>query len=110
MLGGASRTNTIAVPQRAVIDSPMGKIVFTVTPDNKLAPRPVELDGWANGEWIVTKGLQGGERVLVDGFIKAHDRGVTVKPVAVQAGTAATGMPASSSVPAAAPAAAPAAH
>ena len=84
MLGGASRANTIAVPQRAVIDSPMGKIVFTVTKDNKLAPRPVELDGWANGEWIVTKGLQGGERVLVDGFIKAHDPGMTVKPVAVQ--------------------------
>ena len=84
MLSGASRTNTIAVPQRAVIDSPMGKIVFTVTPDNKLAPRPVELDGWANGEWIVTKGLQGGERVLVDGFIKAHDPGMTVKPVLLQ--------------------------
>jgi membrane fusion protein (multidrug efflux system) len=85
MLNGASRANTIAVPQRAVIDSPMGKIVFTVTADNKLAPRPVELDGWANGEWIVTKGLQGGERVLVDGFIKAHDPGMTVKPVPLQA-------------------------
>ncbi len=37
---------------------PDGQIVFTVTPDNKLAPRPVELDGWTNGEWIVTKGLR----------------------------------------------------
>ena len=88
MLNGASRANTISVPQRAVIDSPMGKIVFTVTPDNKLAPRPVELDGWANGEWIVTKGLQGGERVLVDGFIKAHDPGMTVKPVPLQSAAA----------------------
>ncbi len=112
MLGGASRANTIAVPQRAVIDSPMGKIVFTVTPDNKLAPRPVELDGWANGEWIVTKGLQGGERVVVDGFIKAHDPGMTVKPVAVQAVAAspATPTPAPAPTPTTPPAAAPAAH
>jgi membrane fusion protein (multidrug efflux system) len=83
-LSGAQRTNAIAVPQRAVIDGPMGKMVFTVTPDNKLAPKPVELDGWVNGEWIVTKGLQSGERVLVDGFIKAHDPGMVVTPIAVQ--------------------------
>lgn len=101
MLNGASRGNTIAVPQRAVIDSPAGKIVFIVTPDNKLAPRPVELDGWANGEWIVTKGLQGGERVVVDGFIKAHDPGMTVKAVPVPASASA---PISTSTPAATPA------
>ena len=84
-LAGAQRTNAIAIPQRSVIDGPMGKMVFTVTPDNKLAPKPVELDGWVNGEWIVTKGLQAGERVLVDGFIKAHDPGMVVTPVALQA-------------------------
>lgn len=81
MLEGASRTESISVPQRAVIDAPMGKIVFAVSPDNKLEPHPVELDGWSNGEWIVTKGLKGGDRVLVEGFIKAHDPGMTVKPV-----------------------------
>ncbi|GGX02600.1 efflux RND transporter periplasmic adaptor subunit [Undibacterium macrobrachii] len=89
MLQGATRQAAIAVPQRAVIDSPMGKMVFGVSPDNKLVPRPVQLDGWSNGEWIVTKGLQAGERVLVDGFIKAHDPGMTVKPVAIDAKAAA---------------------
>lgn len=81
LLGGANRPNGLAVPQRAVIDSPFGKMVFTVSPDNKLVPNPVELDGWSNGDWIVTKGLKDGDRVLVDGFIKAHDPGMTVKPV-----------------------------
>lgn len=81
LLGGATRPNTLSVPQRAVIDSPFGKIVFKVTPDNKLAPQPVELDGWSQGQWIVAKGLQAGDRVLVEGFIKAHDPGMTVKPV-----------------------------
>lgn len=81
MLGGASRPNSLSVPQRAVIDSPFGKIVFVVNKDDKLEPRPVELDGWSQGEWIVTKGVQAGDRVLVEGFIKAHDPGMTVKPV-----------------------------
>lgn len=83
MLNGATQAHALSVPQRAVIDGPMGKMVFTVSPDNKLAPHPVEVDGWSNGQWIVTKGLQSGERVLVDGFIKAHTPGMTVKPVVV---------------------------
>ena len=81
LLGGASRPNSLSVPQRAVIDSPFGKIVFVVNKDDKLEPRPVELDGWSQGDWIVTKGVQAGDRVLVEGFIKAHDPGMTVKPV-----------------------------
>ena len=81
LLSGANRPNSLSVPQRAVIDSPMGKMVFVVSQDDKLVPRPVELDGWTQGQWIVTKGLADGERVLVDGFIKAHEPGMTVKPV-----------------------------
>jgi membrane fusion protein, multidrug efflux system len=80
-LAGASRPNTLSVPQRAVIDSPMGKMIFVVNKEDKLEPRPVELDGWTKGNWIVTKGLQSGDRVLVDGFIKAHNPGMLVKAV-----------------------------
>jgi membrane fusion protein (multidrug efflux system) len=80
-LGGATRPDSLSVPQRAVIDSPFGKMVFVVNKDDKLEPRPVELDAWTQGQWIVTKGLKDGDRVLVDGFIKAHDPGMLVKPV-----------------------------
>jgi membrane fusion protein, multidrug efflux system len=100
-LGGASRSNVITVPQRAVIDSPFGKIVFVVSPDNKLAPRPVELDGWTQGQWIVSKGLQSGERVLVEGFIKANTPGMTVKPVPYVANAGAGGAPKAAPAPAA---------
>jgi len=93
VLGGASRTQSITVPQRAIIDGPMGKMVFKVSPDNKLVPQPVEIDGWSNGEWIVTKGLKAGERVMVDGVIKAHDPGMTVTPVPFVAGAPAGGPP-----------------
>ena len=80
-LGGANRPAALAVPQRAIIDSPFGKIVFVVNKEDKLEPHPVELDGWSQGQWIVTKGLTAGDRVLVDGYIKAHDPGMLVKPV-----------------------------
>jgi membrane fusion protein, multidrug efflux system len=98
LLGGATRPNTLSVPQRAVIDSPFGKIVFTVSPDNKLTPQPVELDGWAQGNWVVTKGLKDGDRVLVEGFIKANKPGMTVKPVPYVA--SANGAPAAGGKPA----------
>jgi membrane fusion protein (multidrug efflux system) len=90
LLQGGTRKDALSVPQRAVIDSPMGKMVFGVSPDNKLVPKPVELDGWSHGDWVVAKGLQAGERVLVDGFIKAHNPGMTVKPVAIDAKAANT--------------------
>ena len=99
LLGGATRPDTISVPQRAVIDSPFGKIVFKVTPDNKLAPQPVELDGWTGGNWVITKGLQNGDRVLVEGFIKANQPGMTVKVVPYVAGGASGGSPAGQGKP-----------
>jgi membrane fusion protein (multidrug efflux system) len=123
LLTGASRPDSISVPQRAVVDSPFGKIVFVVNAENKLEPHPVELEGWTKGNWIVTKGLKAGDRILVEGFIKAHDPGMTVKPVpyvpqapGAQPGSAAAGTPpqaaaanatgSAASAPAAAPAAA----
>lgn len=81
LLGGATRPNSLSVPQRAVIDSPFGKIVFVINKEDKLEPHPVELDGWTAGEWLVTKGVAAGDRVLVEGFIKAHDPGMLVKAV-----------------------------
>ena len=107
-LSGATRPASLSVPQRAVIDSPFGKIVFVVNKEDKLEPHPVELDAWTQGNWIVTKGLKDGDRVLVEGFIKAHDPGMLVKPVPYV--PAAVGAPggAASGAPGGAPAAAPA--
>ncbi len=108
VLAGASRTQSITVPQRAILDGPMGKMVFKVTPQNTLAPQPVEIDGWANGEWIVTKGLVAGDRVMADGIIKANKPGMTVTPVPFVAGVApAPTPPAEGSAKAAAAAPAP---
>jgi membrane fusion protein, multidrug efflux system len=84
-LQGVTRTEALAIPQRAVTDGQGGKTVFTVDAGNKLQAHTVELDGWSNGEWIVSKGLQVGQRVVVDGLMKAQTPGMTVKPVALAA-------------------------
>ncbi len=104
-LSGATRPASLSVPQRAVIDSPFGKMVFVVNKEDKLEPHPVELDAWTQGNWIVTKGLKDGDRVLVEGFIKAHDPGMTVKPVPYVAATA--GAPVGAKTPAESASAAP---
>ncbi len=69
-LSGAERPNAITVPQRAVLEGPQGKFVYVVNGENKAEPRPVQVGDWSGDAWIVTSGLQGGERVIVDGMMK----------------------------------------
>lgn len=84
VLEGGERLNALTVPQRAVIEGPMGKMVMVVNKENKIEPRPVKVGEWAtidNSEaWVIDSGLQVGERVLVDGLFKAMPNTV-VKPV-----------------------------
>lgn len=72
---------TILVPQRAVvIDATGGASVMLVTPANSVVPQPIQL-GPANGtDWVVQSGLKAGDRVIVDGLLKAYP-GMTVNPV-----------------------------
>ena len=69
---GASRPNTIMVPQRAVMQGPQGKFVFVVGTDDKAEPKPVQVGDFYGEQWIVTSGLSGSEQVIVDGAIKVR--------------------------------------
>jgi membrane fusion protein (multidrug efflux system) len=69
-LSGAKRVNAILVPQRAVLEGPQGKFVYVATTDNKAESRPVEVGEWTNESWVINKGLQAGDRVIVDGVLK----------------------------------------
>jgi membrane fusion protein (multidrug efflux system) len=44
--------------------------VLVVTPENKAIFRPVEVGDRVGPNWIITKGLQPGEKVVVDGLLK----------------------------------------
>ena len=67
---GASRPNTIMVPQRAVMQGPQGKFVYAVGADDKAEPKPVQVGDFYGEQWIITSGLSGSEQVIVDGAIK----------------------------------------
>ncbi len=70
ILKGAVRPEAIAVPQRAVMEGPQGKMVYVLGADGKAEPRPVVMGEWAAGEWVVSSGLKAGDKVIVDGLMK----------------------------------------
>jgi membrane fusion protein (multidrug efflux system) len=72
ILRGATRPDAITVPQRAVVEGPMGKMVYVLGKDNKAEPRPLTLNGWSGNEWVVLKGLAPGDKVIVDGLMKVY--------------------------------------
>lgn len=64
--------NAVLIPQAAVIEVQSMYQVIVVTPDNKAVFRPVKMGERIGTNWIVTEGLQPGERVVVDGILKVQ--------------------------------------
>ena len=69
-LQGAQYAKALAVPQRAVLEGPQGKIVFIVDEKGMAQPRPVQVGQWAGEDWVITSGLKPGDRVILDGVMK----------------------------------------
>ncbi|MCA3028201.1 MAG: efflux RND transporter periplasmic adaptor subunit [Rhodocyclaceae bacterium] len=97
VLSGGIRPNAIAVPQRAVLDGPMGKFVYVVGKgqDGKPAaePRPVvpgewvTLEGPNNNGWIIKQGLKVGDQVVIDGMARIFAPGQALMPMTVEEAT-----------------------
>ncbi len=79
-LSGGVRPNAIAIPQRAVLEGPGGKIVMTVNAQGVVEPRPIQVGDWTAEQWIILDGLKTGDQVIVDGVVKARP-GAPVKIV-----------------------------
>lgn len=75
------------VPQAAIAQTDQGKVAFVVTPENTVAPRPVEAVGWSNHDWVVTEGLAKGDKVIIDNLMKLRP-GAPVAPHEPEAGPA----------------------
>ena len=70
----------LTVPQQAVVRGAEGASVWVVGSDNKVSAVPVKADAASDGgKWIVSAGLKGGEKVIVEGFQKTKPGG-TVNP------------------------------
>src|SRR5947209_8087171 len=90
ILRGATRPNALTVPQRAVLEGPQGKCVSVVDDKGTAQPRPIELGDWTGDAWVVTKGVQAGDRVIIDGLMRLGPGA----PVRVAEAGAAQGKPA----------------
>jgi membrane fusion protein (multidrug efflux system) len=79
VLKGAQRPNAIAVPQRALVEGPQGKMVYVLSKDGKAEPRPVTVGEWSGSDWIIGSGLAPGDKVIVDGIAKIFFPGQPVQ-------------------------------
>ena len=70
----------IKVPQRAVQFGQQGQFLLLVDAEGKVVPRPVKTGSMAGDNFIIAEGLQGGEKVIVNGVQKVRP-GSVVKPV-----------------------------
>jgi len=71
------RRGALLVPQRAVQELQSIHTVAVVGPDNRVAIRTVEVGPRVDGLWVIEKGLQPGEKVVVEGLQRVRE-GITV--------------------------------
>jgi len=86
-LDGFSRDSALAIPQRAVQQALGRQFVYVVGKGDTVAARDIQPGPWSGNLWIIDKGLNAGERVVVDGTQKAAP-GRPVRPVPLAADTA----------------------
>jgi membrane fusion protein, multidrug efflux system len=79
ILKGALRPDAITVPQRAVMEGAQGKMVYLLSKENTALPRPVTVGEWVGSDWIITAGLEAGDKVIVDGLAKIFFPGAPVQ-------------------------------
>lgn len=97
--------SALLVPQQAVSRNARGDAsAFVVTSDNHVELRPLTLEASANNQWRVLNGLEGGERIIVQGQQKVKP-GDAVRPTVVDVAAPEQG---GAQAPAATSAAAPA--
>lgn len=75
------REGVYRVPQSAVVQTEQTNLVMIADADNKVAPRPVQTAEWLGRDWVISGGLQPGDRIIVDNLMKLRP-GAPVAPKA----------------------------
>lgn len=68
-LVGLTRTNVIKVPQKAVLQNPLGTVVFVVE-DGKAIVKPVKVGEASENDYVIENGLKEGDVVVVNNFFR----------------------------------------
>ncbi|HHT9018840.1 TPA: efflux RND transporter periplasmic adaptor subunit, partial [Burkholderia cenocepacia] len=77
--------DALLVDDKAVLTDQDRKYVYVIGPGDKALRRDVTIGRELDGERIVEKGLQSGDRVVVDGVQRIYYPGAQVKPKALPA-------------------------
>ena len=85
-----TREGVFLVPQTSVLTGDQGKYVYVINAKNEATIRPVTVGEWHGKDWIVLKGLNENDKVIVDNLIKLRPGAVIAprifaQPPAVQA-------------------------
>jgi multidrug efflux system membrane fusion protein len=83
-MGRARTEPALLVSERAVGTDQNKRFVLVVGPDDKVAYREITLGGTANGQRIVTSGLEAGERIVINGLQRVRP-GMLIAPQAAGA-------------------------
>ena len=75
-----NRNDALLVPQRAVTQLQGSFQVEVVQPDNKVHIQTVTVGERIGTMWLIEKGLKPGDRVIVEGTLKANKEGIGVTP------------------------------
>lgn len=67
---GLYSADSIALPERAILQGPSGSFVYVVNAEQRAEPRPVVVGLEVDGGLIIDSGLQAGDRVVVDGMVR----------------------------------------
>lgn len=80
-LSQATVREAILVPQQAVMRDPKGQAtVMLIGPDEKVVQRNVRAQRTVGDKWLVTEGVQAGDRVIIEGLGRVRP-GAAVKAV-----------------------------
>ena len=71
-IDGAMLKNAILIPQKAVLQTQRGDLVMVVTGENTIEARPVQIADAIGKNFLVEKGLAAGERIVLEGVLKAR--------------------------------------
>jgi membrane fusion protein (multidrug efflux system) len=66
------RRGALLVPQQALQQLQSIQTVYTVGSDNKVALKPVTTGDRVGGQWVIEKGLQPGDRVIIEGQLRVR--------------------------------------
>jgi multidrug efflux system membrane fusion protein len=66
----ATTTGAVVVPSQAIQEGQSGSFVFVVSKDLTAEARPVTAGGEMDGQTVVSRGLEAGETVIIDGQLR----------------------------------------